>query len=105
MRSAVFYKNATIYQMPHSSENESGVSFVGYDRYAMNTNSNVKMEAWDYLKFLMSYDMQLQSQTDSRFPINKAANEKAFADLKDGTKLDNPKGGASNGFRSFLSTT
>lgn len=93
MRSSVFYKNAAIYQMPHSSENVSGVSFVGYDRYAMNTNSNVKMEAWDYLKFLMSYDMQLQSQTDSSFPVNKAANEKAFADLKDGTKLDNPKGG------------
>ncbi|MEH7356181.1 extracellular solute-binding protein [Neobacillus drentensis] len=92
LRSAVFYKNATIYQMPHSSDKESGVSFVGYDRYAMNANSNVKMEAWDYLKFLMSYDMQLQSQT-SMFPINKAANEKEFAELKNGTKLDNPKGG------------
>lgn len=93
MRSAVFYKNATIYQMPHSSEKESGVSFVGYDRYAMNTNSKVKMEAWDYLKFLMSYDMQIQSQTGEMFPINKTSSEKAFAELKNGTKLDNPKGG------------
>lgn len=92
LRSAIIYKNATIYQMPNSSEKASGVTFHGYDQYALNANSTVKMEAWDYLKHLLSYDMQLHSQTDS-FPVNKAANEKSFADLKNGTKLDNPKGG------------
>lgn len=98
VRSAVYNnQNTTIYEFPHSSEKESGVSFSGYDRYAMNVNSTVKMEAWDYLKFLLSYEMQSQSVRDM-FPVNIAANEKVFAELlldgKGGsTKVYGGKGG------------
>lgn len=96
MRSDIFYhQNTTIYEFPHSSEKESGVTFSGYDRYAMNANSSVKMEAWDYLKFLISYDMQIKPERDM-FAVNIAANEKAFADLVNG-KLENIKGNGGKG--------
>ncbi|WP_163099722.1 ABC transporter substrate-binding protein [Peribacillus alkalitolerans] len=88
-------QNTTIYEFPHSSEKESGVTFSGYDRYAMNANSSVKMEAWDYLKFLLSYEMQSQSIRDM-FPVNIAANEKVFSDLLDG-KVENTKGNGGKG--------
>ncbi|PGS53867.1 ABC transporter substrate-binding protein [Bacillus sp. AFS041924] len=92
MRSAIYYQNgATIYDFPHSSKNESGVTFTGYDRYAMNTNSTVKMEAWDYLKFLLSYEIQTQS-VSGMFPVNIAANEKEFTDVIEG-KVENGDGG------------
>jgi multiple sugar transport system substrate-binding protein len=95
MRSAIYYQKATIYDFPHSSEKETGVTFSGYDRYAMNANSTVKMEAWDYLKFLLSYEMQTQS-VSGMFPVNIAANEKEFTDLIEG-KLENTKGNGGKG--------
>lgn len=86
VRSKVYNnQNTLIYEFPHSSEKESGVTFSGYDRYAMNANSTVKMEAWDYLKFLLSYEMQSQSVRDM-FSVNIAANEKVFTDLLAGAK-------------------
>lgn len=83
MRSAMYYQNASIYDFPHSSEKETGVTFAGYDRYAMNANSTVKMEAWDFLKFLLSYEIQTQS-VSGMFPVNIAANEKEFTDVIEG---------------------
>lgn len=56
----------------------------------MNANSTVKMEAWDYLKFLLSFEIQSQS-VSSMFPVNIAANEKEFTDVIEG-KVDNNKG-------------
>ncbi|MEH7501581.1 extracellular solute-binding protein [Neobacillus drentensis] len=93
-RSANFYQDTTIYDFPHAS-GKAGVTFSGYDNYAMNANSTVKMEAWDYLKFLLSYEMQIRPEREM-FPINKAANEKAFADLIDG-KVENQKGNNGKG--------
>ncbi|WP_088013951.1 ABC transporter substrate-binding protein [Gottfriedia acidiceleris] len=96
MRSAIYNNNNTsIYEFPHSSEKESGVTFSGYDRYAMNVNSTVKMEAWDYLKFLLSYEIQSQSVRDM-FTVNIEANEKVFADVIDG-KAENTKGNGGKG--------
>ncbi|WP_088040612.1 ABC transporter substrate-binding protein [Bacillus sp. EAC] len=96
MRSAIYYQNgATIYDFPHSSEKEMGVTFSGYDQYAMNANSTVKMEAWDYLKFLLSYEVQTQS-ISGMFPVNIAANEKEFSDVIEG-KVDNIKGNGGKG--------
>ncbi|MEH6994947.1 extracellular solute-binding protein [Neobacillus drentensis] len=86
-RSAIYYQNTKIYEIPHSSEKETGITFDGYDRYAMNANSTVKMEAWDYLKFLLSYEMQTQS-IRNMFSVNIEANEKAFTDVIEG-KIDN----------------
>ncbi|MEH7308224.1 ABC transporter substrate-binding protein [Neobacillus drentensis] len=96
MRAAIYYQNAAnIYDFPHSSEKESGVTFSGYDRYAMNANSTVKMEAWDYLKFLLSYEIQTQS-VSGMFPVNIAANEKEFTDVIEG-KVENTKGSGGKG--------
>jgi len=95
MRSSNHYQNGTIYDFRHSSEKESGITFSGYDRYAMNVNSTVKMEAWDYLKFLLSYEIQTQSKS-GMFPVNIAANEKEFTDLIEG-KLENTKGNGGKG--------
>ncbi|MEH7511238.1 extracellular solute-binding protein [Gottfriedia acidiceleris] len=95
MRSAMYYQNASIYDFPHSTEKETGVTFAGYDRYAMNANSTVKMEAWDYLKFLLSYEIQTQS-VSGMFPVNIAANEKEFTNVIDG-KVDNTKDNGGKG--------
>jgi len=92
IRSAIYYQNgATIYDFPHSSEKEMGVTFSGYDKYAMNANSTVKMEAWDYLKFLLSYEIQTKS-VSGMFPVNIEANEKEFTDLIEG-KVESATGG------------
>jgi multiple sugar transport system substrate-binding protein len=58
----------------------------------MNANSTVKGEAWNFMKFLMSEEMQsIPEQTG--ISINKAVNDKAIKDLVKQGVVSDPKAG------------
>lgn len=80
VRLSLYYDNAKIYQKPHSADQQSGVSFSVSRELAMNANSTVKGEAWNFMKFLMSEEMQSFPQL-SNISINKAVNDKAIKDV------------------------
>ncbi len=66
---------------------QPGGFFSTYDNLAVNANSPVTAEAWDFLKFLMSGDEE--PSTAQFFPISKAAYEKQVKRvLKDGVTVE-----------------
>lgn len=66
---------------------QPGGFFSTYHNLAVNANSRVKTEAWDFLKFLMSGDAELSN--DQYFPLSKAAYEKQVNRvLKDGVTVE-----------------
>lgn len=91
-RLKLYYENGKVYQKPHSSEQKSGISFDVVNQIAMNSNSKVKGEAWNFMKFLMSEEMQSYPQ-QAGFSINKSVNDKVINELAEKGKLDDPKGG------------
>ncbi|NOU88761.1 extracellular solute-binding protein [Paenibacillus sp. LMG 31460] len=94
-RLAIYYKNGTVYQKPHTAEQKSGVAFGGLQNVAMNSNSTVKATAWDFMKFLLSEEMQGIPQ-QLGFSIKKSVNEKMIEDLVNEAKkgaVDTGKGG------------
>lgn len=92
LRLGLYYNNGKIYQKPHSADQHSGVSFSATRELAMNANSTVKGEAWNFMKFLMSEEMQsFPEQTG--ISINKAVNDKAIKDLVKKGVVSDPKAG------------
>lgn len=92
VRLGSYYNNGKIYQKPHSADQQSGVSFSVTRELAMNANSTVKGEAWNFMKFLMSEEMQ--SFPDRTYiSINKAVNDKAIKDLVKQGVVSDPKAG------------
>lgn len=91
VRLSLYYENAKIYQKPHSADQQSGVSFSVTRELAMNANSTVKGEAWNFMKFLMSEEMQSFPQL-SDISINKAVNDKAIKDVVE-KGINDPKVG------------
>lgn len=59
---------------------ESGGSFKGHKSIAINANSKVKQEAWKFIKFLLSEDVQTQPKLQG-FSVNKSVNEKNLEEL------------------------
>ncbi|REE55421.1 multiple sugar transport system substrate-binding protein [Paenibacillus taihuensis] len=70
-----------LYAKPHAQENTPGGYFKTYRNIAISAGSKVKPEAWDFIKFLMSEEIQ-SSSNSTGFPINKAAFTKQIAELK-----------------------
>lgn len=94
-RLALYYKNGTVYQKPHAAGQKSGIAFGGLQTIAMNSNSTIKGTAWDFMKFLLSEEMQSIPQQDG-FSMMKSVNEKMIADLANDAKkgtIDTGKGG------------
>ncbi|MBD2845427.1 extracellular solute-binding protein [Paenibacillus sp. IB182496] len=54
---------------------EEGVVFASNMVFALNEKSQVKPEAWDFLLFLLSEEMQANPAMFMSFPLNKAALE------------------------------
>ncbi|SDW85149.1 ABC transporter substrate-binding protein [Paenibacillus sp. CF384] len=80
LRLAMYYKDGKVYQKPHAADQKSGISFLVTNQIAMNANSEVKRDAWEFMKFLLSEEMQSypKQQGASGFSMNKAVNEKAI---------------------------
>jgi multiple sugar transport system substrate-binding protein len=75
-------ENMKFYMKPHAQDTTAGGYFRPYESISMNSNSNVKAEAWDFIKFLMSEEIE-SSSTKAGFPINKKAFAKNIQQLKD----------------------
>ncbi|MEH6888458.1 ABC transporter substrate-binding protein [Bacillus sp. JJ864] len=80
---------AKIYQKPHIAGQKKGVAFTPNTTVGINAKSPVKKEAWNFLKFLMSDEVQSKG---NGFPINKAVYEQQIKTLKEKGKLEGPAG-------------
>ncbi|MGH0516648.1 ABC transporter substrate-binding protein [Bacillus cereus] len=78
-----------VYQKPHIAGQKKGVAFTPYTTVGINAKSPVKKESWDFLKFLMSDEVQSKANA---FPINKAVYEQQIKTLKEKGKLEHPNG-------------
>lgn len=74
-------KNMHLYAKPHTKETSPGGYFRSYRTIGLNAKSDVKQEAWDFIKFMMSEDMD-HSPLHAGFPINKKVYAKGLEELK-----------------------
>ncbi|OPH51181.1 hypothetical protein BC351_35620 [Paenibacillus ferrarius] len=82
-----------LYLSPNADPQHPGGSFRTYQTIGLNERSTVKAEAWDFVKFLLSDEMQ--SKPDGTgFPLNKASySKKAQALVQKGSiQSDQPIG-------------
>ncbi|GKU78875.1 ABC transporter substrate-binding protein [Paenibacillus sp. L3-i20] len=79
-RLILYYKDGSIYQKPHTVEQQSGIAFGGMSSIAMNANSKLKGTAWDFMKFLLSEEMQTLSP-ENGFSLLKSVNEATISEL------------------------
>ncbi|EJV43375.1 hypothetical protein IEK_05454 [Bacillus toyonensis] len=78
-----------IYQKPHLAGQKKGVAFTPNTTVGINEKSPVKKEAWNFLKFLMSDEVQSKG---NGFPINKAVYEQQIKTLKEKKGIEGPDG-------------
>lgn len=69
-----------LYLGPSSDPRHPGGSFRTYQTIGLNARSAVKPEAWDFLKFLLSDEMQVKPD-GAGFPLNKASYAKKVQEL------------------------
>lgn len=91
-RLSLYYKDGKIYQKPHAAGQKSGVAFGALNNVAMNSNSTIKGTAWDFMKFLLSEEMQNIPQQDG-FSMIKSVNEKRLQEIGNKGTIDVPKAG------------
>lgn len=75
-------ENMKYYMKPHAQETTAGGYFRPYKSISMNANSKVKEEAWDFIKFMMSGEIETPS-TKAGFPINKKSFANQIKQLKE----------------------
>lgn len=85
-----FGKDTAVYVKPHTNGEAAGASFQSREEYGINANSNVKDEAWAFLKYLMDH-------TTSGLPVNKARFAEAVQALKDKGTITPPSLGSTPG--------
>lgn len=88
---AMFYEQGKIYRKPLAAGQQVGGTFVMYKNLGMNSNSNVQAEAWDFMKFLLSEEIQTMPGLQG-FSLNKTVNEKTFKNLVDKGAVESPMG-------------
>ncbi|RXZ83271.1 carbohydrate ABC transporter substrate-binding protein [Paenibacillaceae bacterium] len=76
-----------LYLKPHASGQQAGGFFRTYQTVGLNEKSAVKAEAWDFLKFMLSDEMQDLSH-GAGFPLNKRSYEKTSQDLLNKGKVE-----------------
>ncbi|BBI34298.1 ABC transporter substrate-binding protein [Cohnella abietis] len=69
-----------LYFKPNANGQQTGSFFRTYKTIGLNDRSAVKAEAWDFLKFMLSDEMQDKSK-GAGFPLNKASYKKTAQDL------------------------
>jgi len=74
--------NLQYYQKPTIEGQTKGWQFGSYTTFGLNNKSQVKQEAWEFLKFLLSEEMQASSDLMG-LPINKAAFDKKLTDTEE----------------------
>ncbi|WP_256758002.1 ABC transporter substrate-binding protein [Cohnella sp. WQ 127256] len=80
-----FGEQAKLYAKPQAEGTKAGGYFYTYKTIGINEKSAVKEEAWEFLQFLMSEELQISPER-AGFPINKKVYEKQVQKLlSDGT--------------------
>ncbi|MEK4259417.1 MULTISPECIES: ABC transporter substrate-binding protein [unclassified Paenibacillus] len=74
-------ENMKFYMKPHAENRAVGGYFRPFESISMNSNSKVKAEAWDFIKFMMAEEIGTSS-TKAGFSINKKAFAKKIEQLK-----------------------
>ncbi|EGL19015.1 MULTISPECIES: extracellular solute-binding protein [unclassified Paenibacillus] len=69
-----------LYAKPHAEGLKAGGYFRTYKTIGINEKSTVKEEAWDFLKFMLSDEVQ-QGPDHAGFPMNKSVYEKRVKEL------------------------
>ncbi|MFD1266070.1 ABC transporter substrate-binding protein [Paenibacillus motobuensis] len=88
---AMFYEQGKIYRKPLAAGQQVGGTFVMNKNLGINRNSNVQAEAWDFMKFLLSEEIQTMPGLQG-FSVNKKVNEKTFKDLEAKGTIESPMG-------------
>ncbi|MBT2762116.1 extracellular solute-binding protein [Paenibacillus sp. ISL-20] len=89
-------ENISLFIKPHDSDKPAGGYFLTYRDVGINANSKVQAEAWDFLTFMMSEEIQTPP-TKAGFPINKNAFAKQIKQLKEEGKVQAYKEGPLQG--------
>lgn len=74
-----FSPHGKLYWKPNA-EGQTGGYFRTYKTIGLNRNSSVQTEAWDFMKFLISEEMQI-APDHAGFPLNKAVFEQQVKEL------------------------
>ncbi|WP_018757089.1 ABC transporter substrate-binding protein [Paenibacillus terrigena] len=69
-----------LYAKPHADGKEAGGYFISYKTIGMNAKSKVKAEAWDFIKFMLSDEVQAKAGS-AGFPLNKNVYQKQVQQL------------------------
>jgi len=77
----VDYDKGKVYQKPSISGQHPGGYFYTNSTLSINEKSSVKAEAWDFVKFLLSEEMQDIPSDIGGLPINKKTYEKQLKQL------------------------
>ncbi|MFF2889138.1 ABC transporter substrate-binding protein [Paenibacillus sp. NPDC057967] len=85
MSPADFATSDTLYRQPSLDGNNDELSFGSSLNLGLNASSANKQEAWDFLKFLVSEEMQ-QSPARMGLPINKLVYNEMFDGMVDEVK-------------------
>lgn len=80
-----WYKKGKLYLKPRPAVQKESVPFNVYSMMVINGKSEVKAEAWKFIQFLMSEEMQ-SSPNFYGFPINKATYRKRVDELRKSVK-------------------
>lgn len=88
---AMFYEQGKIYRKPLAAGQQAGGTFVMNKKLGMNRSSKVQAEAWDFMKFLLSEEIQTLPGLQG-FSVNKKVNEKTFKDLENKGAIESPMG-------------
>ncbi|MFS0838898.1 ABC transporter substrate-binding protein [Paenibacillus sp. 1P03SA] len=75
-----FYKQPGLYRIPLEEGQKPGGFFTAFQTLGINEKSLVKTEAWEFIKFMLSEEMQDYKGLDG-FPLNKAVYEKQLGQL------------------------
>jgi len=73
--------NMQLLRKPTESGTFQGGSFNSYSTFGINSKSKVQQEAWEFMKFLLSEEMQSSPEL-SEFPLHKAVIEKELNTVK-----------------------
>ncbi|MEK0314652.1 ABC transporter substrate-binding protein [Cohnella sp. 56] len=76
-----------IFKSPTAKGESKGIPYSSWLNLGMNSKSKVQQEAWQFIKFLLSEEMQ-QSPELSGFPVNKKAAEKRIDEAASKIKGD-----------------
>lgn len=80
-----WYKNGQVFQAPRVEGSREGMSFRVFSMMTVREKSPVKEEAWSFIRFLLSEDMQ-SSPNLYGIPVHRAVTAKQIEELRKSVK-------------------